>query len=97
MTKDKEREAAADAAWSRDVDYACDVLQGDEDVYRRGFDMAWQARAALDTSDELVEALKVAATAELYDPITGIIDADVLAIVQDVARDALAKHKQRKG
>lgn len=37
----------------------------------------------------LREAVKVAATAELYDPITGVIDADVLDVVQDIARAAL--------
>jgi hypothetical protein len=40
---------------------------------------------------DLLEALKVAAKAELYDPATGLIDADVLDIVQDVARAAIAK------
>jgi hypothetical protein len=40
---------------------------------------------------DMLEALKVAAKAELYDPATGLIDADVLDIVQDVARAAYAK------
>ena len=39
--------------------------------------------------ERLREALTVAAKAELYDPATGIVDADVLAIVQDTARAAL--------
>lgn len=39
---------------------------------------------------KLREALTVAATAEMYDPATGIIDADVLEIVQDTARTALS-------
>lgn len=43
---------------------------------------------------KLLEACRVAAKAELYDPATGIIDADVLEIVQDVARAALAEALQ---
>lgn len=39
----------------------------------------------------LLEACRVAAKAELYDPATGIIDADVLEIIQDVARAAIAE------
>jgi hypothetical protein len=50
-------------------------------------DRALEASAAA----EMYEALKVAAKAELYDSHTGIIDADVLEIVQDVARAAIAK------
>ena len=41
--------------------------------------------------ERLREALTVAAKAELYDPATGIIDADVLEIVQDTARAALRR------
>lgn len=40
-------------------------------------------------NERLRKALTVAAKAELYDPATGVIDADVLEIVQDVARAAL--------
>ena len=43
--------------------------------------------------ERLREALTVAAKAELYDPATGIIDADVLAIVQDTARAALRQEE----
>jgi len=45
--------------------------------------------AALDRLDALEAALRIAAKAELYDPGTGIIDADVLEIVQSEARKAL--------
>ena len=38
---------------------------------------------------KLKAALRVIAKAELYDPVTGIIDADVLAICQQEARVAL--------
>lgn len=40
---------------------------------------------------DMEEALEVAAKAEMYDPATGIIDADVLEIVQQAARAALRK------
>lgn len=43
--------------------------------------------------ERLREALTVAAKAELYDPATGIVDADVLAIVQDTARAALRREE----
>lgn len=46
---------------------------------------------------ELEEALRVAATAELYDPATGIIDADVLEIVQHTARAALRASEATAG
>lgn len=48
-------------------------------------------KASDDLTAELLGACRVAATAELYDPGTGIIDADVLGIVQDVPRAAIAK------
>ena len=52
----------------------------------------WEANArAIAAVPEMLEALKVAAKAELYDPATGLIDADVLDIVQDVARAAYVK------
>lgn len=51
-------------------------------------------RDALQTENErLREALFVAAKAELFDPDTGIIDADVLQIVQDVAKAALRQEE----
>ena len=45
--------------------------------------------------ERLREALTVAAKAELYDPATGIVDADVLAIVQDTARAALRREEAK--
>jgi hypothetical protein len=45
----------------------------------------------LHAAPDLLAACRVAATAELYDPATGIIDADVLEAVQEVARAALTK------
>jgi predicted phage gp36 major capsid-like protein len=43
-----------------------------------------------ETIERLREACGVIATAELYDPATGIIDAEVLDIAQEVARAALS-------
>lgn len=40
--------------------------------------------------EQLEKALEVAAKAELYDPTTGIVDADALEAVQQVARAALS-------
>ena len=52
----------------------------------------WEAMAK-----ELLEACKITAKAELYDPATGIIDADVLDIVQDVARAAISRAQSLMG
>ena len=43
---------------------------------------------------ECVEAMSVIATAELYDPATGIIDMDVLEVAQDKARTTLSHVKE---
>ena len=40
---------------------------------------------------ELLAACEIIAKAELYDPVTGIIDADVLEACQEAARAAIAK------
>ena len=59
-------------------------------------DAAWHEAAARQIEalagqvERLREARRVIATAELYDPATGIIDADVLEICQNEARAALA-------
>jgi hypothetical protein len=41
---------------------------------------------------ELLEVCKIAAKAEIFDLSTGIIDADILEVVQESAREILAKH-----
>ena len=46
---------------------------------------------AANNHHELVECLRIIAKAELYDPATGIVDADILEAVQDQARALLAK------
>jgi hypothetical protein len=51
------------------------------------------AHEAADEIERLRAALRIAATAELYDPATGIIDADVLEAVQQAARRALGEAK----
>ena len=48
---------------------------------------------AADEIERLRAALRIVATAELYDPATGIIDADVLEIAQQSIRAALGEGK----
>ena len=62
-------------------------FQTDESVRAK----ADEALKLVSVAFDLLAACRIAAKAELYDPSTGIIDADVLEIVQDVARAAVAK------
>ena len=91
-----------DGFWQRLERFAALVAAAEREALKeeRRRDMAeiYSLREAEESLREEVErlreALTVAAQAELYDPATGIVDADVLAIVQDTARAALRREDQ---
>lgn len=88
MTKDKEREAFE--AWYNEECFFFPDWQNNpekEALLKAYMKSSWQARAALDSSEELVEALEEIANSD-----------DVHEEwYKTIAKEALAKHKQRKG